>query len=358
MTTRGDSDPAAPGFTGRVLTTVLVVTVVALVLALAWRGLSILLVAFAGVLLAVLLLSLTGLVRRWTGWGHGLALALVLVVLLGLLAAIGALAAPSISRQVDQLAETLPESIGQLRGWLEQTRWGSWLVAQTPRLDEGLREGSTDMLTRVTGLASATLGGLTSFFIFLFIGLYLAIEPGLYRGGIVRLVPPARRERAREVLDTLGTTLRWWLVARFTSMAVVWILTWIGLSVLGVPLAFVLAVLAALLTFIPYLGPVLAAVPPVLLALTESPRAAVWVIVLFLGIQIFESYLIEPLIERKAVRLPPALTITSQMLIALVAGPLGLLLASPLIAVVMVLVQMLYVEDALGDELDQVGAGH
>lgn len=360
MTSGDDGPPPArrDGFTRRVLVTVLVVTVVALTLALAWRGLSILLVAFGGLLLAVLLLSLTGLLRRWTGWGHGPSLALVLAVLLGLLAAIGWLAAPSISRQFDQLAETLPQSIAQLRDWLSQTRVGNWLVAQAPDLEDGVSAGSPDLLSRVTGLASATLGALTSFFIFLFIGLYLAVEPGLYRRGIVRLVPPARRERAREVLDTIESTLRWWLVARFTSMAVIGVLTWIGLAVLGIPLAFVLAVLAALLTFIPYVGPVLSALPPVLLALAASPTKAVWVVVLFLAIQIFESYLIEPLIERKAVRLPPALTIAAQMLFAVVAGPLGLLLASPLVAVAMVLVQMLYVEDALGDELDQVGAGH
>lgn len=361
MTAGGDSAPAPPrhdGFARRVLVAVLVVTVVALLLALAWKGLTVLLVAFAGLLLAVLLLALTDLVRRWTGWGHGAALTVVLVTLLGILAAVGVLAAPSISRQVDQLGESLPRSLGQLRDWLGQTRWGGWLVAQTPRLEEGLDGGSGDMLTRATGIASATLGAVTNLLVFLFIGLFLAVEPSLYRRGVVRLVPPARRERAREVLATLGTTLRWWLVARFTSMAVILVLTWVGLAVLGVPLAFVLAVLAALLTFIPYVGPVLAALPPVLLALSDSPRTAVWVIALFLAIQLFESYLIEPLVERKAVRLPPALTITSQMLLALVAGPLGLLLASPLVAVAMVLVQMLYVEDALGDELDQVGAGH
>jgi predicted PurR-regulated permease PerM len=214
-----------------------------------------------------------------------------------------------------------------------------------------------DLVSRVTGIASTALAAVTGFLIVLFLGLYLAAEPGLYTAGILRLVPRHHRERAGEVLAKLYETLEWWLVARLASMAVIGVLTWIGLAALGIPLAFLLAVLAAILTFVPYVGPVLSALIPALLALAQSPMKALWVIVLFLGIQTIESYLITPLIERKAVRLPPALTIIAQVLFTLIAGPLGLLLASPLVAVLMVLVQMLYVEDALGDTLPHVGAG-
>jgi predicted PurR-regulated permease PerM len=358
--------PGAPrgSFAHRVRTAVAIVAVVVVLLLAAWRGRSVLLLAFAGILLGVLLCGLTGLLRRRTGWRHGAALGVVVALLLALVAGTCWLAAPSISRQVDQLAETLPQAFGDLRGWLGQTRWGQWLLARTPDLGEGLAGGGAgggvegDVFTRLTGIASAALAALSGLVIVLFLGIYLAAEPGLYTGGLVRLVPQAHRGRAREVLATLYDTLKWWLVARFSSMAVIGVLTWIGLAALGIPLAFVLAVLAAVLTFVPYVGPVLSAVPPALLALSEGPTKALWVLVLFLAIQIVESYLVTPLIERKAVRLPPALTIAAQVLITLLAGPLGLLLASPLVAVGMVLVQTLYVEDALGDRVENVGAGH
>lgn len=366
MTSTSDSGAAPasrPSFAHRVRVAVGIVAVVFLLLALAWRGLSVLLLAFAGVLFGVLLSGLTDLLRRRTGWRRGIALGVVVLLLVALTVGVFWVASPSISRQFDQLAQSLPESFENLREWISQTQWGQWVLARTPELGDQLVGGrgagmAGDALSRITGIASSTLAALSGLVIVLFLGLYLAAEPGLYTGGVVRLVPKARRQRARQVLATLYETLEWWLVARFASMAVIGVLTWIGLAALGIPLAFLLAVLAAVLTFIPYLGPVLSALPPALLALTESPMKALWVVVLFLAIQTVESYLVTPLIERKAVRLPPALTVTAQVLITVVAGPIGLLLASPLVAVLMVLVQMLYVEDALGDELDQVGAGH
>jgi predicted PurR-regulated permease PerM len=366
VTSTSDSPRTRSGsFAHRVRTAVAIVAVIAVLLLAAWRGRSVLLLAFAGVLLGVLLCGLTETLRRRTGWRHGIALGVVVALLLALVAGTCWLAAPSISQQVDQLAETLPQAFGDLRGWLGQTRWGQWLLARTPDLQDSLTGGGSggggvaeDVFSRVTGIASTALAALSGVVIVLFLGLYLAVEPRLYTGGLVRLVPKEHRGRAREVLATLYDTLKWWLVARFSSMAVIGVLTWIGLAALGIPLAFVLAVLAAVLTFVPYAGPVLSAIPPALLALADRPMKAVWVLVLFLAIQTIESYLVTPLIERKAVRLPPALTIVMQVLITLLAGPLGLLLASPLVAVGMVLVQTLYVEDALGDTVENVGAGH
>lgn len=401
MTSRDDSPGARHGsFAHRVRTAVSIVAVVAVLLALAWRGRTVLLLTFAGILFAVLLCGLAGALRHRTGWRHGVALAVVVVLLLALVAGVGWVAAPSISQQADQLAQTLPGSFDDLQEWLSQRPWGRWLLARAPEMGERLIGGDAaadgaqadgaeagggeeagaqaadspgageqaggepggevpgDLLSRVTGIASSALAALSGFVIVLFLGLYLALEPKLYIGGLVRLVPKPQRERAREVLAILYDTLKWWLVARFISMAAIGVLTWIGLAALGIPLAFVLAVLAAVLTFIPYVGPVLSALPPALLALADDPMKAVWVLVLFVGIQIVESYLVTPLIERKAVRLPPALTIPLQVLITLLAGTLGLLLASPLVAVAMVLVQTLYVEDTLGDTVENVGASH
>jgi predicted PurR-regulated permease PerM len=128
---------------------------------------------------------------------------------------------------------------------------------------------------------------------------------------------------------------------------------WIGLSLLGIPLAFSLAVLAALLDFVPNIGPIIAGIPAVLFAFTQSPTTALHVLLLYVGVQTLESYFITPFIERKTVSLPPALTGTVQLVLALLVGIPGVIVAAPLTAVGMIIVQRLYVEGALGDRLDQ-----
>jgi predicted PurR-regulated permease PerM len=148
-------------------------------------------------------------------------------------------------------------------------------------------------------------------------------------------------------LDSVADTLWWWLVAKIASMLVVGALTWIGLVALNVPLAFTLAVIASLLTFIPNIGPVLSAVPAMLLGLLQSPITAVWVALLFIVIQTVESYLITPVFQQRAISLPPALVIAAQVLMGVLSGGLGLIVATPLAAAISVLVKELYMRDVL-----------
>jgi predicted PurR-regulated permease PerM len=211
-----------------------------------------------------------------------------------------------------------------------------------------------DLLSQVTGLFSRTLNAITNFVLILFIGLYLAVTPDLYVGGLVGLVPVGRRSRARQVIQAAGHTLRWWLVGRIFSMIVIGVLSVLGLWLIGVPLALVLGLLAGLLGFIPILGPILALVPPLLLALSNSPQQALYVVLLYGGIQIVESYFLTPMVQQRAVSLPPVLTISSQLILGLLFGFMGIAMAPPLAAMGMVLVQMLYVEDTLGDQLVDV----
>jgi predicted PurR-regulated permease PerM len=137
---------------------------------------------------------------------------------------------------------------------------------------------------------------------------HMAVAPNLYAEGIIRLVPLAKRGRAHEILQALGHTLRWWLLGRGVSMLMVGLFTAAGLWLIAVPLALTFGLLAALLTFVPYLGPVLSAIPPTFLALTQQPRQALYVILLYIGIQGVESYLLTPLVQESTVSLPPALT--------------------------------------------------
>ena len=145
------------------------------------------------------------------------------------------------------------------------------------------------------------------------------------------------------MLDKVGQTLWWWLLAHMSSMAVVGVLTTIGLFALGIPLAIVLGLIAAALAFIPNIGPVISAVPAILIALSESPTKALYVVLLYVAVQAVETNFITPIFELKAVSLPPALTISVQLLLGSLVGILGLLLASPMCAMAIVLVQTLYV---------------
>jgi predicted PurR-regulated permease PerM len=182
------------------------------------------------------------------------------------------------------------------------------------------------------------------------IGIYFAIEPGLYRRGFIKLLPLADRRRAHEVIDATGNTLWWWIIGVMISMATIGVLTTIGLWILGIPLAPTLGLLTGLLAFIPNFGPILSAIPPMLLGLMISPMDAFYVVMLYLIVQAIESNIVTPQVQKRTVSMPPVLGMVGQLLFGVFFGFLGLLLATPLVAAIIVLVKMLYVEDVLGDK--------
>jgi len=254
-----------------------------------------------------------------------------------------------VADQFDQLVQKVPESVEKLQSQIERYNWGRGLINEAE--PKSLLGESRSVMRGVGGAFSSLLGWITNFIIILFIGLYGAIEPGVYRRGFLHLVPKARRERAAEVMSEVHETLQWWLIGKFFGMAVVGVFTTLGLWLLGIPLASILGLIAALFTFIPNIGPILAAIPAVLLGLTVSPEQALYVGLLYIGIQAVESYLLTPIVQRKMINLPPGLTLSAQVLLGVSLGGLGVALATPLIAALLVATKMLYVEDALSDEI-------
>lgn len=315
-----------------------------------WLAVDLLLLLFAGVLLAVFLRSLATWLSGFTRLRAGWSLTIVLVLLLGTVVLSGVLFAPRLAEETQQLTEKLPEAVTELTDWLRQYSWGRWLLNEMP--DAAAGEGQGQVVQQATGAAWKLFDAIVALAIVLFVGIYLAAEPEPYQRGVLRLVPPARRERTGQVMFAAGYTLRWWLFGQILSMLIVGITMGVGLSLIGVPLAFALGVLAGLLEFIPTLGPPLAVIPAILLALVDDPQKALYVLMLYSVVQTLESYLLTPLVQRSAVSLPPAVTIAAQVFMAWTAGAVGLLVAVPLLAVIKVAVQMFYVEDALGDELD------
>lgn len=312
-----------------------------------WYAAHVFLLLFAGILLAVLFRGLADPLARHARFPSGLALAVVVLALFGILALILWTYGEQIVQGFYDLVRSLPDSLAAVRKQLEQYPWGRSLMQALADIE--WQSVTPDVVRRVVGVFYTVLPAVASLLIVLFLGLYLSVEPQLYTRGLVLLVPPSRRERARDVLRQLNRALKWFLLARAASMAVLFGLTWIGLALLGVPFAFPLALLAGLLEFIPNIGPVIAAVPAVAVAFAQAPILGVWVILLYVVLQGVESYLITPLIQREMVSIPPALLFVVQLLLGYFFGLLGLLLAAPLTAVLMVLVRTLYLEDVLGE---------
>lgn len=313
---------------------------------LAWFALELLLMLFAGVLLAIFLRALAVWVAESTGLSPGVALAAVILGLLGAATLGGWMYAPRLAEQSDQLSETLPQAVDDLTSTLERYGWGRWVMEQ---LSSSASDG--DMVSQAQTMANRLMSVGVAFVVILFSGLYLAAEPGPYIRGLLRLVPPEGRRTAAEVLFAIGGVLRWWLVGQALAMAVVGLMMGIGLWLIGVQLALILGLLAGLLEFVPFLGPILAFGPALLLALANSGQQAAYVLALYLLVQTLEGYVLTPLVQRKAVELPPVLTISAQVGLSMAAGAIGLLVAVPLAAVAMVTVQMLYVDQRLGDSV-------
>lgn len=305
-----------------------------------------LLLVFAGLLLAMLLYKLADLLARLLPLYRSFALALVVIALASVMAIGIWLGAAPVGRQADELMKVLPTAVEAARDWINGRPALRGLLPDLPtaeRVPERLHRLLPDAGPFFTG----ALGAVANFVIVLFVGIYLAAQPRPYLRALMTLVPPRSRPRAWHVLETLGNMLGRWLIGKLVSMVIIGTLTTVSLYLLGIPLALVLGLIAGLLNFIPYLGPIIAGVPAVLIAFSKSPIDGGYTLMVFVMIHVIEGYLLVPLIERRTIALPPALTIVMQVLLGSMAGLTGAALATPLTAVIVVLVAMLYVQDVL-----------
>jgi predicted PurR-regulated permease PerM len=307
-----------------------------------------LLLLFASILIGIVLYDGSRKLETKLHIPHYAAFHLLQFVLIIIAGLVGWLIAPQIAEQTQQLLKAIPNAIVRFESYLQQLTWFNQLLGGMPSFDD-LIHNATGMLSKAGVLFSGTIGVIGNAVIIVFVAIYLAAQPQVYVNGFVTLFPLKKRARTREVMDELGDTLAQWMLGKLLSMVIIAAATALGLWLLGVPLALVLGVIAGLLDFIPYIGPIMAAVPAILLALSDSPTLALYVTLLFIGVQILEGYIVLPLIERKTVSLPPALTIAMQVLLGSLFGLSGIALATPLAAVITVLVVMLYVQDVLGD---------
>lgn len=327
--------------------TTLAVLVVLGVALLAWQFAYVLMLAFAGLLLAVLLRRGAVALARRTPLSVGLSMAAVILTVLGAAALFGFYAGPRISSELSQVAQTLPDAWDRIEDYLTGTTWGGYLMDTLPRVEDRPRVDIAGMLGATVSTAVSMAVNLV---VVLTAGVFLALDPELYRRGLMHLVPKARRVRAREVLDELGRGLWYWLVGQSIDMAAVALMTGTGLWLIGVPLPIALGLIAGVTNFIPYLGPFIGGVPAVLIATSLGIDTALWTAGMIVVVQQIESSVLMPIIQREATALPPVLTILVVIGFGGIFGILGMLLATPLLLTGIILVRTLYVEDMLGDQ--------
>jgi predicted PurR-regulated permease PerM len=306
-----------------------------------WMVINALFLGMIAVLLAIVLHEPARVLSRWIPFR--LAFALVVVLFLVALAAVLLAVVPQIVEQAGILARELPAAMQQLTVWVEErtgTAEGDGGVAQ--RISDQMGEFVGRFVPLAFNLITAIFGS----FAILILAIFLAAQPHVYRDLLLRVAPPANRDRWVRVYDTAGRSLRNWVIGKSIVMVLVGLFTWLGLELFGIPAALALGALAAVLEFIPNLGPTIAAAPAIVAAFLISPMTALYVAIYYFILQQIQSALTVPLVEQRAVKIPPAVLLIWQLMLAIGFGIVALFVATPLLAVIVVALRILYFEPA------------
>jgi predicted PurR-regulated permease PerM len=332
-----------------------------------WYYASALFLIFAGVLLGVALHAMTNKLGHVVRLPHALRLTIVCLVLVGLLSGVLFLGGSTIARQATALSDTLKSQLVNVKAFLEKNgvdtsflELGSSGTAPTtptatpadsaPPATPGaaathnlpsagtIASSGGAIVSQTLKLLLGTVSAVGNFFIVLFLGLAFAAQPAVYRSGLLFMAPARHRARATIIVDRISETLERWLIAQLLTMAAVFLITWIGLTLIGIDSSFILGIQAGLLTFIPTVGALIGGLIVVLASLASGWVAAASAFVLFLGVHALESYILTPILQRQALEIPPATLFAFQILLGVVFGIWGLALALPLIAIVKVVI--------------------
>ena len=319
------------------------------VAALVWRLSDVLLLAFGSVLVATILHAIGDPIARRTpltpGWALVLAGLIVLAVIGGTMWLFASQVGAQISGALSQAQDAIP-TIGKAIG----------IESLSEYLSQAMRQAFD--VNQVLGVGYTAVETVADVVLVVMAGVYLAASPRQYRDGLVMLFPAAARSRVADALDTSGHALKLWLFGQAFSMLATGVLTWLAMWLLGLPSAVGLGLIAGVTEFIPLVGPFLGAVPAVLIGLSQSPTMALWVVAAFTIIQQVEAHLIQPLITRAAVSLPPALLIFTFVAFGTIYGATGVLFAAPLTVVIFVFVKKLYIRETLDEETTVPGESH
>ncbi|WP_412774670.1 AI-2E family transporter [Nitrobacter sp.] len=343
-------------------------------LLLAWEFAATLFLIFAGVLLGVALNAITSLLGRVIPLPHALRLTIVCLALAAVLAGVMVLGGTTIAQQTAVLSNTIKSQLVTVKSFLEKNGVDtsyfnlsglnsseSSKTSEPPRIPGTAKTGETPaanvqhnlpsagtlassgtaIVSQTLKLVLGTVSAVGNFFIVLFLGLCFAAQPAVYRKGLLSMTPAKHRATVTILVDRIGDTLERWLIAQMVTMAAVFLVTWIGLEIIGIQSSFILGIQAGLLAFIPTIGALLGGLIVVLASLASGWVAAASAFVLFLGVHALESYVLTPIIQRQALDIPPATLFAFQILLGIVFGVWGLALALPLLAIGKVVIDFL-----------------
>jgi predicted PurR-regulated permease PerM len=323
----------------------LIVTVIVIGFALLlWQLREVLLLAFAAILVAVALLALTGLVRRLTGLGHRAALTVGGLLALAVISVLIWTSWPAFEEQLANLVTRLSESLDQM-----ENIFGITLPANAQEIAQAISGVVDRIWSSLVTVAGALVTVITTLILVIFAGVFLAIDPSLYRKGLVLLFPRSWHQRVTHALNETGRGLRLWLQAQLLTMIVVGLMVGLGTWAIGLPSPLALGLIAGITEFVPIIGPFVGAIPAVLVAFGLDVPILIWTVILYVGVQQVEANLITPVLQRRIVSIPPVLLLFSFVALGVLFGALGIVVAAPLTIALYILVGEFYIGDVLSD---------
>ena len=320
-------------------TVVGIIALTAIILFILKATFNVLLLMFAGTLIAVYFRGLADLINRKLNASSGFSLALSFIFTILLLAGFLWFTGNSIQQQFTELRETLPSALETFKQKVYSYSLGRQAIEKITS-----EETKNELYDVAQTFFRSSFGFVGDIYIVLILGLFFTASPGLYVDGFIKLIPSGEKKEAKRVINKIGVTLAKWLKGQLFSMLIVMVMTAIGLLIMGVPMALALALIAGLLTFIPNFGPLIAMILAALIGFMQDTTTGLLVISLYLTVQIVESNIITPQIQKRLINIPPALIILAQLFMGVLAGGWGLLLAMPVVALVMVIVQEVYIK--------------
>lgn len=325
-------------FIRRVLITVAIAAGALLI----WELRDILVLLFGAILIATIFRAIASPLQKHLHLRERLAVAIAIILIVAVIGATIALIGTQVSAQSEALAQLLPRAATIVDARVSSMGFGHPVERLMNQLNSNGLVGSN-----VSGFLSSATMSIASGLIVFFGGIFLAAQPRLYGIGFIKLIPPARRSIIAEAMDDSERALRLWLKGQLWAMIIIFLLTWLGLQLIGVPSALVLGLISGVLEFIPYAGAVTSSIPAILIGLAQGPEMALWVVALYVVVHHVEAYVIQPLIQQFAVEIPAVITLFCLLAFGLLFGMIGILLAAPLAVVSYVLVKRLYVIEAL-----------
>ncbi|WP_108395486.1 AI-2E family transporter [Devosia submarina] len=319
------------------LTTLVAASIVGLVL-LTWTLRYIFVLFFAAVVLAVIVWSASELVRKAIPLRRKGAVAVACILIGAIIGVLVMVMGTQVAMQLTTLRDAIPVASAALnerfgidvQQWLNEAPDMTWI------------RGALGYVPGVFSVVSSIIMVIAG-------GLFLALDPEGHREGFLQLFPLRQRDRLRQTLNNAGSALQRWLVGQLIAMAVIGVATAVVLTILGVPSALALGLIAGLLEFIPYIGAIVAYIPLGIAALGQSLETFWWVLGAYIVIQQTEGNVLMPLVQKRTVELPPVIALFSLVAMAMIFGPLGIAFGVPLTVVLLVGLRELYIGEVLGD---------